>query len=188
MRPRLLRATLSAEVRPNQSGLIGAGKTSPKNGQSPQLLFNPLCKKPGAAARGGKASGAPNVELLLKRQTWNTNRAIVVAALPEVPSDFASYLRGLRRWVAFRCGFFPFFWGIGIQVILVVPGLARSSLDPTKHAARMDNQWAIVQSVFLVDPSAQIYRSARTWGQFVTGKSHDAIAGVLEQYFQLQNL
>jgi hypothetical protein len=130
----------------------------------------------------------PNVELLLKRQTWNTNRAIVVVALPEVPSDFASYLRKLRRRVAFKCGFFPFFWVIGIQVILVVPGLAPSSLDPNKLIARLDNQWAIVQSVFLVDPSAKVYRSARTWGQFVTGKFQDAIAGVLCQYFQPQSL
>ncbi len=132
-----------------------------------------------------EASNAiPNVELLLKRQTWNTNRAIVVVGLPGIPSDFASYLRELRRRVAIRCGFFPFFWPIGIQVILVVPGLAQSSLDPNKHVARIDNQWAIVQSLFLIDPSAHIYRSARTWGQFVTGKFQDAIEAVLRQYFQ----
>ncbi len=130
------------------------------------------------------SSAIPDVELLLKRQTWNTNRAIVVVSLAEVPSDFASYLRRLSTRVALKCGFFPVFWGIGIQVILVVPGLAQSSLDPQKQVARVDNQWAIIQSLFLVDPSAHEYQSARTWGQFVTGKFQDAIADVLGQYFQ----
>jgi hypothetical protein len=130
----------------------------------------------------------PNVELLLKRQTWNTNRAIVVVTPPEVRSDFARYFRKLRRRVAFKCGFFPFFWGIGIQVILVVPGLAQSCLDPNKLISRIDNQWAIVQSVFLVDPTVHGYRSASTWGQLVTGKFQDAIADVLGQYFQTPSL
>jgi hypothetical protein len=142
----------------------------------------------GFRAVAGASNAIPDVELLLKRQTWNTNRAIVVVALPEVPSDFASYLRQLRRRVAFKCGFFPFFWGIGIQVILVAPGFAQSRLDLNKHVARLDNQWAIIQSVFLVDPSAHVYRSARTWGQLVTGKFQDAIANVLGQYFQTQPL
>ena len=53
----------------------------------------------------------PDTTLLLKRQTWNTNRAIVVVSLAQIPADFGDYLRQLRRRVAFRCGFFPFFWG-----------------------------------------------------------------------------
>jgi hypothetical protein len=129
----------------------------------------------------------PNLELLLKRQTWNTNRAIVVVVLPELPADFTRYWRRLRRQVAFTCGFFPFFWGIGIQAILMVPGLAQSSLDPNKLVNRLDNQWAIVQSVFLIDPSAQVYRSAHTWGQIFTGKFQEAIAEVVNQYFQPQS-
>ncbi len=132
------------------------------------------------------SNSIPDVELLLKRQTWNTNRAIVVVSLSEVPSDFAGYLRKLRTRVAFKCGFFPFFWGIGIQVILVAPGLAQSSLDPQKQVARVDNQWAIIQSLFLVDPSAQVFRSGRAWGQLVTGKFQNAIADVLSQYFKPQ--
>jgi hypothetical protein len=126
----------------------------------------------------------PDATLLLKRQTWNTNRAIVVVSPTETPSDIDEYLRQLRKRVAFRCGFFPFFWGIGIQVIVVAPGLSQGGIDPGKYVARVDNQWAIIQSVFLADPTAGTYRAGRTWGQFVTGRFQDAISTVLSRHFR----
>jgi len=132
------------------------------------------------------AKAIADADVVLKRQTWNTNRAIVVVSLPEVPADFAGYIRRLRKSVAFRCGFFPVFWVIGIQVVIVAPGLAQSDIDPSQHLARVDNQWAIVQSMFLVDPVAQAYLVGRTWGQFVTGQYQDAIAGVLARHFPPQ--
>ena len=128
-------------------------------------------------------SGIADATLLLKRQTWNTNRAVAVVSSARPPADIRSYLRELRRRVAFRCGFFPFFWGIGIQVVIITPGMAQSGIDPTQHVARVDNQWAIIQSVFLADPSSQSYYSARTWGQFITGKFQDAISQTLSRYF-----
>ena len=125
----------------------------------------------------------PNVALLLKRQTLNTNRAIAVVCLDEVPPDFGSYLHQLRREVAFCCGFFPFFWGIGIQVVAIAPKIAQSNIDPDRYVAQIDNQWAIVQSVFLVDPEVPCFWWARSWGQFLTGKYQDAIAAVLARHF-----
>ncbi len=127
--------------------------------------------------------GIPDTVLILKRQTWNTNRAIVVVALAQPPADTQAYLRKLRRGIAFRCGFFPFFWGIGIQVVLVAPGILQSSIEPSQHVARVDNQWAIIQSVFLADSASQTFRSGRTWGQFVTGKFQDAISVILSRHF-----
>lgn len=50
----------------------------------------------------------------------------------------------------------------------------------------IDNQWAIVQSIFLVDLTRNEYYTARTWGQLITGKFQDAINGVLAQQFQLR--
>ena len=137
----------------------------------------------GHGFRVADASGIADVKLLLKRQTWNTNRAIVAVTLDPLPSDMRGYLRELRRRVAFRCGFVPFFWGIGIQAIIIAPGIVESGIDPAQHVARVDNQWAIIQSVFLVDSIFRSCRSARTWGQFVTGKFQDAIALVLSRHF-----
>ena len=127
--------------------------------------------------------GMPDALLLLKRQTWNTNRAIVVVSPGETPDDFPGYLRKLRQLAAFRCGFFPFFWGIGIQVVVIAPGLAQSGIDPARHIARVDNQWAIIQSLFLADPSSGTFCSARTWAQFVTGRFQDEISFTLLRFF-----
>jgi hypothetical protein len=129
-------------------------------------------------------SSIPDATLLLKRQTWNTNRAVVVVAPAQPPTDMCDYLRRLQRQVAFRCGFFPLFWGIGIQVVLVTPGVLQSDIDPLQYVARVDNQWAIIQSVFLADPASQTSRSGRTWGQFVTGKFQDAIFATLAHHFE----
>ena len=123
----------------------------------------------------------PDAILLLKRQTWNSNRAVVVLSLPGPPSDLKSFLRVLRKQVAFRCKFFPFFWGIGIQVIIIAPGFAGAGLDVKAHVAKVDNQWSIVQSLFLVDLPHGSYRATRTWGQFLTGKFQDAISEALSE-------
>ena len=130
------------------------------------------------------ASTIPDAILLLRRQTWNTNRAVVVVAPAALPPDFAAWLREIRKRTAYRCRFFPFFYGIGIQVVVIAPGLARSGIDPNSHVAAIDNQWAIIQSVFLVDPEARTFVAGRTWGQFVTGKYQDAIAAALARHFQ----
>ncbi len=129
----------------------------------------------------------PAAKALLKRQTWNTNRAVVVVDLAEIPGDFKEYLRRLRNQVAFRCKFFPFFWGIGIQAVVIAPHIATQGIDPAMHVARVDNQWAIIQSVFLVDTAAQSFFEGRTWGQFVTGKYQDAIADVLSGHLKRQD-
>lgn len=123
-----------------------------------------------------------DVTLLLKRQTWNTNRAIVVACPARIPADIRVYFHQIRKQVAIKCGFFPVFWGIGIQVIVFAPGLSKSDIDPAHHLARVDNQWAIVQSIFLADSESRTYKSARTWGQFVTGKFQDAVSEALSRH------
>lgn len=121
------------------------------------------------------------IQLLLKRQNWNTNRAIVLASLDDRPQDFGAYIRQLRERAARRCGFLPILWPVGLQVIVSAPGVME--IDPRPYVALIDNQWAPIQSVFLVDPERGQYREARTWGQVITGKFQDAIATVLQRHF-----
>ena len=123
----------------------------------------------------------PISDLLLKRQTFNTNRAVVVVSPASVPADFRAYMNAVSRGVASRCGYIPFLWGVGIQFVAVAPGI--TAIDPAKHVALVDNQWAIVQSIFLVDPERGEYRSSRTWGQLFTGRFQDAIEAVLARHF-----
>jgi hypothetical protein len=126
----------------------------------------------------------PDSDLLLKRQNFNTNRAVVVVSAPAVPEDFGGYVREVRSRVATRCRYIPVLWPVGIQFVAVAPGFASSDIDPTKYIALVDNQWALIQSMFLVDPERGEYRSARTWGQFITGKFQDAITAVLNQHYR----
>jgi len=130
------------------------------------------------------AESVPDAQALLRRQTLNTNRAVVVVAPASTPQDLASYLKQVRRRAAFRCKFFPLLWGLGLQVVIVSPGIAAVDIDPAQYVSRVDNQWAIVQSIFLVDPDARSFRAGRTWGQFVTGKYQDAIEEVLKAHFR----
>ncbi len=126
-----------------------------------------------------------NVLLLLKRQTFNMNRAVVVVRMDEIREDFERYLKQLRSGVARECGFIPFFWGIGIQVVILADDLGESRLNPARYLAVLDNQWSIIQSIFLVDTAHGEYCTARTWGQVFTGKFQDAINSVLSQRFRL---
>ena len=131
-----------------------------------------------------------DIVLILKRQTIMTNRAIVVVAPTQMPINIHEYLKKVRKSVAFKCRFFPVFWGIGIQVVVISDGISKSIFNPMQFVAKVDNQWAIIQSVFFVDPSEKIYYHARTWGQIITGKYQDAISKTLSTYFsfRLDNL
>jgi hypothetical protein len=44
---------------------------------------------------------------------------------------------------------------------------------------------AIIQSLFLVDPSTQVFRFGRTWGQRITGQYQDAVAALLSRHFKM---
>lgn len=122
-------------------------------------------------------------DLLMKRQNFNTNRAVIVVSAPSVPQDFGAYVRQVRDDAARRCRYIPVLWPIGIQLVAVAPGITTSGIDPKSYVALVDNQTALIQSVFLVDPERRQYRAARTWGQFITGKFQDAIEGVLKEHF-----
>jgi hypothetical protein len=108
------------------------------------------------------------------RKTWNTNRAaVVLRATGEVRPGPRSQELKIRLGKAI--GYFPFFYGIGLQLIWlgrdVLP--LSGSLEPFVDS--IDNQRSIVQSLFIVDLERRTTESARTWGQVVTGKFQDAI-------------
>lgn len=128
----------------------------------------------------GYESKIPECVCLLKRQTLNTNRAVCVVRLSELPVDMGSYITSLRTRVAFKVGFFPLLWGLGLQVVIFCPNITDVNLIPKDYVNKVDNQWAIVQSVFFVDPQKRIFTEGRTWGQFITGKFQDSISKELQ--------
>src|SRR5437016_3805000 len=88
--------------------------------------------------RSVEPSNIPGVVLLLKRQTFNTNRAVVVVNALSIPEDFSTYVRNLRRRVAFRVGFFPLLWGLGMQIVVVMPGVIQNGIKPRDYVAKLD--------------------------------------------------
>jgi hypothetical protein len=122
--------------------------------------------------------------LILKRQTWNTNRAICLLHRESVPDNFDLYIKEMRKLAAFKVKFFPFIYGVGIQMILICPGIVESIDDPKDYVSMVDNQWAIVQSLYLIDDETRTFKEGRTWGQFVTGKFQDIISETIAGFYE----
>lgn len=123
-------------------------------------------------------------KLILKRQTWNTNRAVCVLEKESLPEDFETYMKEMRKLVAFKAKFFPFLYGIGIQMVFACPGILNNITEPKNYVSNIDNQWAIVQSLFLIDTNTKTFKEGRTWGQVVTGKFQDTISELIANYYE----
>lgn len=126
----------------------------------------------------GIDNSIPGCLCLLKRQTLNTNRAICVVQLDKTPKDLNSYINSVRTKVAFKIGFFPLLWVLGLQIVIICPKIM--NFKPADYVAPVNNLWAIVQSAFFVDPVKMKFIEGRTWGQYVTGKYQDAISSQLK--------
>lgn len=126
----------------------------------------------------------PECICLLKKQTFNMNRAVCVVQLDCAPKDIKAYVKHLRNRVALQVKFIPFFWGVGQQIIIICPNITNGDFPIMECVARIDNQWAIVQSIFFVDPNKKEFIACRTWGQYLTGKYQDAIGVKLESKYE----
>ena len=129
-------------------------------------------------------AGAAESITVLKRQTWNTNRAIAVIQLESLTSDFGSFLKKNRWKVAMNTGFFPFFYSLGLQMILVCKNPVSAPVNLAHYTNKVDNQLAIIQSIFLIDESQKTFSKGVTWGQFVTGKYQTEIQRILSQFYK----
>lgn len=110
-----------------------------------------------------------------KRKTWNTNRGI---ALLSAPSDIASaldYARAVEGPVGKAIGYLPFFYEVGLQMVLTGPGLVAKAKGLKEALAKINSFTVVLQSLHAVDPEGRVALSTRTWGQFVSGPWIDAI-------------
>lgn len=104
---------------------------------------------------------------------------MAVVHLDSLPDDLAPLLKKAKKEAAFRCGFFPFFYGLGTQLVLIVAGSISQKPEVLRYVDKIDNQWSIIQSIFVVQSESGLVDSARTWGQVFTGKYQDAILAAL---------
>ena len=117
---------------------------------------------------------------ILKRQTFNTNRAVAILEMDSLPDSLTELLPKIKKEAASRCGYFPLFYGLGTQVVIHVSGQPPNPMNLDPYVDKVDNQWSIIQSIFIFHSEVGLVSSARTWGQFVTGKYQDIIASVLK--------
>ncbi len=108
------------------------------------------------------------------RKTWNTNRAVAVLRAPPNAS-LGPLSQSLKIELGKAIGYFPFFYGIGLQIVWLGHGIVPLSSDLGAYVDKIDNQRSIIQSLFVVDLDRRTSESARTWGQVITGKFQDAI-------------
>ena len=127
----------------------------------------------------------PPVLAAWKRKTWNTNRAVVMIRLEDPGEDPSKFLQSQKFAVGKRIGYTPFFYPLGLQIILV--GHLTGNLEHLKKVLdRVDNQRVNLQSIHLVDLEMRKSYSVRTWAQIITGRFQDAIEEGIESFLKLK--
>jgi hypothetical protein len=139
--------------------------------------------KPFSFERSDLASFPQSLPVLAvwKRQTWNTNRAVVMIRLEEPGHNPGEYSQSIKFLVGKLIRYLPFLYPLGVQVILIKysQGITEA-LD--KYLDKIDNQRVNLQSIHVVDlPSRRLF-SARTWGQLVTGRFQNAIESGIQTF------
>jgi len=114
-----------------------------------------------------------------KRKTWNTNRGIALLHFPTGAPHAGEYALDIRAKAGKPIGYIPFLYELGLQLILVGPGILKKGDRLADYVTKVSNSTVLLQSIHLVDPAERVVLSVRTWGQVVTGKFIDAIeAGI----------
>jgi len=110
-----------------------------------------------------------------KRKTWNTNRGIGLIRMPQDVVHAREYALSIRKAVGKAIGYVPFLYELGLQLILCGEDAARRAEGLDRAVTPVNNSTVIIQSLHVVDLSKGTSSSARTWGQFASGKWIDAI-------------
>jgi hypothetical protein len=131
----------------------------------------------GFVQRPGSTVDGVHVHSFYVRKTWNTNRAVVLAEARTECSvqALAQTTHRIKLEVAKVVGYFPFLYGVGLQVVWLGAVNLREADDLGRFVDTVDDQRAVLQSFFCVDLRSKRMQQGRTWGQVVTGKFQDAI-------------
>ena len=119
-----------------------------------------------------------------RRCTFNINRAVAVLQRPDTDFEIGPYCQKMKWRLFWLTRFVPFFYEVGLQIVLSGDGLEKlleNSPALESLVDRSSNQLVVLQSIFVVDTTVGKYDAARTWGQVITGKYQDAIAAGIEE-------
>jgi hypothetical protein len=117
-----------------------------------------------------------------RRCTLNTNRAVALVRAPDRAFEIGPYCQWLKWRLMWQTRFVPFFYEVGLQIVLCGSGL-KDRFDTPKplksYVDMVSNQFVVLQSLFAVDTDSKQFAGARTWGQLITGPVQDSIARAL---------
>jgi hypothetical protein len=119
-----------------------------------------------------------------KRKTWNTNRGVALLELEDGLDSLEVFVSAVRDPVGKAIGYFPFFYPLGLQLILAGDGVYQEQSGLSAVLSKIDNQTVVLQSIHVVDLKKMTSASARTWGQIITGRYQDAIERGIQGFLQ----
>lgn len=108
-------------------------------------------------------------------RNWNINRAVILLPYKGKDSGLPDFINKIKMILGKKIGYTFFLYPLGMQIIVAGENILDSGAQWKKCIDLFDTQTALIQSIFVVDFAAKKYDSARTWGQYVTGKYQDAI-------------
>lgn len=117
-------------------------------------------------------------------RNWNINRAVILLPYKGKESDLPGFIDKIKMSLGKKIGYTFFLYPLGMQIVISGENILGNSADWKKCIDLIDTQTALIQSIFIVDFAANKYDSARTWGQYVTGKYQDAIEKAIREYFE----
>jgi hypothetical protein len=116
-----------------------------------------------------------SIAAVWKRRNINTNRAVALLQSAGAARNPGELAQSIKVPLGKAIGYIPFLNELGLQIIIAGPGLLTWSRNLDSFLDKINNQRVVLQSLHFVDLTAKASVSARTWGQFTTGRYQDAI-------------
>lgn len=122
--------------------------------------------------------------VVLRRKTWNTAVAIIELSDDQINNikNLGAFSQDIKRQLGKEIGYKFFIYTLGLQIVFYGENIIRLSEGIENYVDKYNNQLVILQSIHVVDNNEK--RSARTWGQFVTGKYQDLIKESIKEFKQ----
>ena len=112
------------------------------------------------------------------------NRAVALLPFSDVGQSPGQFAQSINVPLGKAIGYIPVLNELGLQMIIVGPGLLAWSANLDGFLDKINNQRVILQSLHIVDLTARNSVSARTWGQAITGRYQDAIENGIKTFLE----
>ena len=86
-----------------------------------------------------------------KRKTFNSNRGIALAFLPDNEPNPGEFARAIKKAVGKKIGYIPFLYELALQLILVGSDIISEASNLEQCVDRINTQTVILQAIHIVD-------------------------------------